>query len=125
MVLAGGQSRRMGRDKALLPVEGTTVLDRTIRVLEQLSDDVIVVGRRSAAGQSKPRFVPDAVNDVGPLGGLATGIKLLRRPYAICVGCDMPFLDGSVLTYLVTQSDGYDAVVSRIEGKSQPLHAVY
>jgi molybdopterin-guanine dinucleotide biosynthesis protein A len=115
----------MGRDKALLAVEGTTVLERTLRVLSRLSDDILVVGRATPDDPSTARFVADAIHDVGPLGGLATGLRLARERRAICVGCDMPFLDASALAFLVARADGCDAVVPRVDGKSQPLHAVY
>jgi len=71
------------------------------------------------------RFVPDAIPDAGPLGGLFTGLTAARHGTVVCVGCDQPFLSAKLLRYLATLLGAHDAVVPRIAEDSQPLHAVY
>ncbi|HRW90194.1 MAG TPA: NTP transferase domain-containing protein, partial [Flavobacteriales bacterium] len=72
VVLAGGQSRRMGRDKALIEVEGRTLLDRAMDKLEPLVDELLVVGDPEKHGHLGPFVIGDDTPGQGPLGGLAT-----------------------------------------------------
>ena len=124
IILAGGQSARMGTDKALLAINGETFLDRAIGRLKLISDDVIVVGRaRVTPGGA--RWIKDEIEAVGPLGGLLSGLDQARHRYVVCVGCDYPFLDAALLRYLASLAHDEDAVVPRIAGSSHPLHAIY
>ena len=126
LILAGGASRRMGQDKAALTLGGRTLLDRTISVLECVVDEVLVVGPRHH-GTSVPevRLVQDDVPNAGPLGGLLAGLRRVSSSYAVTVACDLPFLEADVLRYLLDLAPGYDAVVPRVDGQYQTLHAVY
>ena len=127
MILAGGRSRRMGRDKADLQVGGQSLLVRTACVLSEVVDEILVVGRDSfsSALPHSVRAVPDEVPGIGPLGGLLSGLRRTTYPYAVVVACDLPFLDAGVLRHLLTLAPGYDAVVPFVGGHNQPLHAVY
>jgi molybdopterin-guanine dinucleotide biosynthesis protein A len=124
VVLAGGRSSRMGVDKALLTLEGRTLLDRTVAALTEVADDIVVVGRTSGRARGV-RFLTDETPNLGPLGGLHTGLRQAVHERVICVGCDMPFLNTELLRYLVSILDELDAAVPLVEGMSHPLHAVY
>lgn len=124
IVLAGGRSRRMGREKAGLQMSGGTLLERAVRTLEPIVDEVVVVGTPGTA-PCGVRVIADETPGLGPLGGLATGLKRTRGERVLLVACDLPFLDRALLLYLMSLAPGYDAVVARIDGRSQPLHAVY
>lgn len=113
----------MGRDKATLTVGGVTLLDHAIRELRRISDDVIVVGR--PAHLEAVRSLPDEVPRSGPVSGLITGLRAAHAPLCVVVACDYPFLEARVLRALTGISPGFDAVVPRIRGVPQPLHAVY
>jgi len=126
LILAGGASRRMGRDKPALTLDGRTLLDRTICVLAAVVDEVLVVGpRQQALSAPEVRVVQDDVPNAGPLGGLLAGLRRVSCSYAVTVACDLPFLEANVLRYLLDLSPGYDAVVPRVDGQNQTLHAVY
>jgi molybdopterin-guanine dinucleotide biosynthesis protein A len=123
IILAGGQSRRMGVDKAALIIDGRSVLDRTIGALRELTGEVIVAGRDVPfAGV---RSVPDAAPDSGPLGGLIAALRATTAPLVLVVGCDMPALDIRALRAMLMPAPGHDAVVPRHDGQIHPLHAVY
>lgn len=122
IVLAGGASRRMGRDKALLEIDGETLLARTIRVVGDVADEVIVVGRDDIGDI---RTVRDVIHGVGPIGGLVTGLQEASNPYTIVVPVDHPLLDAETLRFLVELALDYDAVVPRVNGQVHPVHAVY
>ena len=142
IVLAGGHSRRMGADKALLQARGQPLLARVVGRLAGLSDDIIVstdqAGRYTAALDGLGvREVIDALQDAGPLSGLCAGLTAARYAQAVAVACDMPFVNAALLRWMAEQLPGYDAVVpqtgylahaSSRRAKSaglHPLHAVY
>jgi molybdenum cofactor guanylyltransferase len=126
IILAGGQSRRMGQDKALIDFRGRPIIAHVIDTLRELSNDVIVVSNRSSVVDSfGARVVPDYEPPAGPLGGIAAGLSVMRHELAIVVACDMPFLNSPLLRYLIEQAAEADAVVMQIEDNFEPLHAVY
>lgn len=127
-ILAGGRSRRLGRDKALMELGGEPLLQRTVRTLSVLSDDLIIVtgsGSRYLELGLTARIVPDEQPGAGSLMGIYSGLKAARYSRALAVGCDMPLLNIALLRYMATLTDGYDVVVPRLESYFEPLHAFY
>lgn len=128
IVLAGGKSRRLGRDKALEKLDGKTIIERVIERLSPLGTEIIVV-----TAEEDQDFLPDLevkrVFDVypgkGALVGIYSGLKAASTFYSLVVACDMPFLNTALLRYLTELSSGFDAIVPKLEGKLQPVHAVY
>ncbi len=102
-ILAGGASRRMGRDKALLEWDGMTLLHRTAALALGTGLPVLVVGRDAPAGWALPAvsFIPDDVPGQGPLGGLVAA--LTRRAPVIALACDMPLLEARALAWLTAE----------------------
>jgi molybdopterin-guanine dinucleotide biosynthesis protein A len=126
IILAGGQSRRMGRDKALIDYDGKPIIAHVIDLLRELSEDVIVVSNRSETyAPFGARIVPDYDPPGGPLGGIYTGLSAAKNDLAIVVACDMPFLNRSLLRHLIDRAQPADAVVMLTDGEYEPLHAVY
>jgi molybdopterin-guanine dinucleotide biosynthesis protein A len=128
IVLAGGQSQRLGQDKALLVLDSQPLLVRTLDRLAAISDDLIVVANdpgRYAHLQLGVRFVCDERPGVGSLMGIFSGLRVARHRYALVVACDMPFLNVSLLRHLLSLAPGYDVVVPRLGDEVEPLHAVY
>ena len=126
IILAGGQSRRMGCDKALIAFEGKPIIVHVIDTLRELSDDVLVVSNRSEVYASfGARVVPDADPPSGPLGGISVGLAAAQHDLAIVVACDMPFLNTQLLRSLVERAVNVDAVVPLTGDRFEPLHAVY
>ncbi len=128
IVLAGGQSLRLGQDKALLVLDGQPLLVRTLGRLAALSDDLIVVANdpgRYSHLQLHARLVPDERPDVGSLMGILSGLRVARYPYALVAACDMPFLNVALLRHLLYLVPGYDVVIPCLGDEVEPLHAVY
>ncbi|MBI5878638.1 MAG: molybdenum cofactor guanylyltransferase [Chloroflexi bacterium] len=140
IILAGGRSRRMGRDKALMELGGRALIGRVIDMLQTICADIVLVTNSPEAYRAFGlAMIPDALPNAGSLGGLYSGLVAIRTELAIAVACDMPFLNGRLLEHLVSLADGYDAVVpdlstgAVLEAASQtakqidlhPLHAVY
>ncbi len=128
IVLAGGESRRLGYDKCMLPIEGRTLLARTLALLTAVADDLLVVSNdpHRAAGLGVPvRLVTDEQPGVGALMGLYSGLKAAWHERAVVVACDMPFLNLPLLRYMVSLAARYDVVLPRLGDMAEPLHAVY
>jgi molybdenum cofactor guanylyltransferase len=130
IILAGGRSTRLGRDKAGETMRGRSLLQRVMDRLDGLVDEYVVV---TAIGQHLPSvfasrpiaFVEDAYPETGPLGGVYTGIASMQAPTALAVACDMPLLRPALLRGLLRLVPGRDAVVPLNNGLPEPLCAAY
>src|SRR5437763_7736764 len=126
VILAGGQSSRMGRPKALLPFDGDPLITRTVRTLRRVFADIVVV---AAPGQELPplsvTLARDEVAYQGPVGGIYYGLQTARAEVCFVTSCDAPFLNLALITYLVAQIADCDVVVPHWQDRLQPLHAVY
>jgi len=129
VILAGGRSTRMGRDKSRLRLDGETLVERAVGRLAPLFDEVLVVAdsadRFDDLGHA--RIVGDLVPGVGPVGGIYTALKQACGSAVFVVACDMPRLDPGVISrQLGMWSEGdSDALVPVVGGRPEPLHAVY
>lgn len=124
LILAGGQSQRMGRNKALLSFEGSTLLERSIAFWRSCGMDAIYVSLRPGVSMALPPDVTpiyDLLPDRGPLGGLHGAFLTTDAPVLWVSGVDMPFL----LRDAVLPEPAADAVVYRMGGQPQPLFGVY
>ncbi|MFN3974931.1 MAG: molybdenum cofactor guanylyltransferase [Dehalococcoidia bacterium] len=128
-MLAGGESRRLGQDKALVAIGGVPLLHRVLEALAPAVQECLVVVRRGRSYPLPPgvRLVEDSPPYVGPLAGLVSGLAASSFPYAFCASCDLPFLDTALVHHLLAlaHKGGWDAVVPRVEGHLQPAHAAY
>ncbi len=126
IVLAGGQSARMGVPKAHLPFGSSTLIETALATLRPLFRTVYVVGRdrERLAGLDATLLIDDR-DDRGPLVGLAQGLSASDGPWCFAVGCDMPFLSPQVIRRMASYLDDCDALATRVEGRIQPLHAFY
>nr|WP_290670103.1 molybdenum cofactor guanylyltransferase [Ardenticatena sp.] len=129
-VLAGGQSRRMGRDKTLLRLHGEPLIARVVRRLHALTDDVLVVTnepQKYAPLHLPARFVADVGGPgQGPLAGIAAALQAARAERVAIVAADMPFLNVALLRFLADYAPEADVVVPVIEAdRAETLHAIY
>jgi molybdopterin-guanine dinucleotide biosynthesis protein A len=130
IVLAGGKGKRLGRDKLSETVGGRSLLQRVVVILGLVSDQTLIV---IAQGQSEPavsaptevKIVTDLHPGKGALGGIYTGLASSDSFHNLVVAADMPFLNPSLLRYLMGLSADYDVVMPKVRGEIEPLHAVY
>ena len=130
LVLVGGGSTRLGRNKALEAVGGRTLLQRVLDAVQPLADEILIVAAQGQDTSWLPsggsvRHIVDAFPSGGPLVGVCSGLLAARSPYCIALACDMPFLSAGLLAHMAEVAPGYDAVVPRPGGRVQALHAVY
>jgi molybdopterin-guanine dinucleotide biosynthesis protein A len=130
VILAGGRSARLGRDKASLLIAGKRLLQQIIDKMSQLDEEIILV---LAQGQLDPKLnspqtvktTTDLYYGKGPLVGIYSGLKASSGDYSLVVACDMPFLCVDLLRYMIGLAKGFDIVIPRIGGHVEPLHALY
>lgn len=129
LILAGGHSRRMGQDKAHLPLGSETMLTRVVRRVAQVCRPVVIV---TAASQTLPagldaEHVHDQFADRGPLEGLRQGLAALshRCSRAFVASCDVPLIRPDVICLLSDQLGTHDVCLPRVAGREHPLTAVY
>jgi len=125
-IMAGGRSRRMGRDKAWLDLgDGRPIVRRVIDALSEVADEVLIVANDPRYATLGPRVVPDRFPDGGALGGIATGVGAASHPTVLVAACDMPFLRADLWRLLLSRAGEADVVIPRVAGEYETLHAVY
>ncbi|MDD4601240.1 putative molybdenum cofactor guanylyltransferase [bioreactor metagenome] len=126
IILAGGRSLRMGRDKTLLLYKSETLIERAVKTLRSIVDEIIIasnhIEKYSIPGVLE---VPDVYSGKGPLGGMHAGLSAAQYEYAFVISCDMPFYSEKVALHLLDRRNEYDAIVPEICGRWEPLCAVY
>lgn len=130
IVLAGGMSRRLGRNKAVEPLGGEPLVLRVIRRVSQVVGEVVVVVADIERASVLPlpasaRVAVDVFPGAGSLGGIFTGLSAAGAPWGLAVACDMPFLDVALLKHMLSLRGGCDAVVPELDGRPEPTHALY
>lgn len=131
VVLAGGESRRFGRDKSAEEIGGVSMIERAYRAARAVCDDVLVVSSRAETPTGPWAVVPDLRPGLGPLGGIETALDQATRgghAATLVLACDLPLVGGATLKALVEASDGgmrVVAVARKGELDFEPLCAVY
>lgn len=126
VILAGGQSSRMGSNKALLPYRGGRFIESIYQTLTSLFDDVLLVTNTPDQYGFLPcRMVADRYRDMGALAGLHAGLYHSRTSSIFAVACDMPYLNETLIRTLVARRGQSDVVIAESPHGLEPLHAVY
>jgi molybdopterin-guanine dinucleotide biosynthesis protein A len=130
IILAGGNSTRLGYDKVTATLTQERLLERVLEKVDFARRIIIVTGKGIrnipwAAGCDNIEIIGDAIPDRGPLGGIYSGLMASDADLNVVVACDMPFLCRELIGYMLEQAPGYDAVIPRMGELVEPLHAVY
>ncbi|MDD5301064.1 MAG: molybdenum cofactor guanylyltransferase [Gallionella sp.] len=124
IVMAGGDSSRMGRDKANVTLGEKTLLQTVSATMQQLFPQVVISVRQPRTGIDLPQ-VCDELPNGGPLAGLVASLGKITTPWAFMVACDMPFVVPEVIELLAGYRLQHQAVVPVVHGHPQPLAAFY
>ena len=132
VILAGGTSRRLGRDKAAEPFGDETLLHRVVRRATESvgSNNIVIVVAYEGQAERAPADIPhhlvlDTFPGSGTLGGIYAGLEAARNEWALVVACDMPFLSAPLLGYMAGLREAVDAVVPVTGERPEPTHALY
>ena len=125
-ILAGGQSSRMGFNKAFIEIENRPIIERSVKLLKGLFRDVIVIANEVPVYERLDvRVASDLIKGAGSLGGIYTAIFHSGFERTFVTACDMPYLNADVIGRIVSSAAGFDAVVPFIGSELHPMHAVY
>ena len=130
IILAGGKSKRLGRNKINEVIGGITLLNRVVNVLSAFNGEIILV---TAEDSSLPETftypkiskVQDLYPGKGMIGGIITGLSASKNFYNLVVASDMPFLNPALIRYMISNAKGNDLVAYKNQNELEPLHAIY
>jgi molybdenum cofactor guanylyltransferase len=128
IILAGGDSKRLGQPKALLDFNGQSLIERMVNILQHSFTRITLVTDRPELYRGLPvKIVSDLITDrvKSPLRGIHAGLSASSLPHQFVVACDMPCLNLNLISFMETYASEHDAVVPRIGQYYQPLHAIY
>lgn len=118
----------MGQNKAFLKYKGLSFIERIIKKLASVTGSIIIVTNKPELYfelRAVAEVVPDIYPSRGPLGGIHAGLKISPTLLNFVVACDMPFIDHTLVRYMIKEAEEFDVVVPKIGTYLEPLHAVY
>ena len=127
VILAGGESRRMGRDKAMIELDGQTLLARAVEKVRRLGVAEIFISGRPGRDYSAMKYpvLFDLEPGFGPLGGIERALHECRSPLLLVLAVDLPQMTTEFLRKLMARCDSLTGVVPELEGCLEPLAAIY
>ncbi|MCK3682556.1 molybdenum cofactor guanylyltransferase [Maribellus sp. YY47] len=125
IILTGGKSSRMGTDKALLELDGKTLLSRAVDLCSQFCDEILISSDAEEHRVGSYRLVEDEVKDCGPMGGIYSCLKASSNQWNFVLSVDAPFVTKDFIAFLKGETNNFDAVVPLHDGKKEPLIAFY
>jgi molybdopterin-guanine dinucleotide biosynthesis protein A len=125
IVLSGGQSSRMGRDKGLCLLHGKPLAGYVINVIRPFCDSLIISANNRDYDDFGYRVVPDLITGIGPAGGIYSSLAASMTEHNLVISCDMPLVSPGLISFILDQSDGFEAVIPVFNGHPEPLCAYY
>jgi molybdopterin-guanine dinucleotide biosynthesis protein A len=125
-ILAGGRNTRMGRDKATLVLDSELLIQRVYGVAQEVFNTIVVVSNNHDVlpGMDVP-IIRDVVAVQSPLAGIVSALMYTGADYVFALACDMPFLSGEAMKYMLNNIAGEDIIIPKTEKGYEPLHAIY
>lgn len=126
-VLVGGQSKRMGKNKALINIGRDSLVEITINKIRPFFQEIILITNKvESYAHLKISMASDIYKNCGPLGGIHAALKAASYEFVFVVACDMPLIEPSFVEHILKSGDqNSDIVIPRINDYYEPLHALY
>jgi len=125
IILAGGQSTRMGTDKALIQINGKTLLENAIDICKPHCRTIIISSNNSGHELFGYEIIPDEIKNCGPLGGIYSCLKKSVTEWNFVLSVDAAFVPVSFVQFLISETENFDAVVPVHQNGKEPLVALY
>ena len=125
IVLAGGESRRMGMEKGLVPFQGKPMVAHVLAAAAAWDEHILIVANDPAYRQFGYPVVPDEQQGQGPVAGIITGLKHSHHEQNLVVSCDIPNIHPDVLALLAAKAEGNKVVILQAQGRIHPLIGIY
>ncbi|OGL40361.1 MAG: hypothetical protein A3C43_07570 [Candidatus Schekmanbacteria bacterium RIFCSPHIGHO2_02_FULL_38_11] len=125
-LLAGGQSKRFGHNKALIKIGGERLIDIIIKKLSEVFPEVFLITTpRNSYQDIQIKKLFDIIPNKGSLGGVYTGLVESKTSHSFFFACDMPFINVELIKFMLGKKPDYDLLIPKTEKGLQPLHAIY
>ena len=126
ILLAGGNSKRMGREKGLIPVGDALMYQFPLRVLESVCPEILISTGKHLEIEEKHKQVKDAISGMGPIGGLYTCLNRSKTDLNLVLPYDLPLVNRELFLHLLKHARGYEVVIAAMEpDKPEPLCGIY
>jgi molybdopterin-guanine dinucleotide biosynthesis protein A len=125
IILAGGKSSRMNEDKGLMVLKGKPMIQYVIEVLKPLVEEIIIISNNPDYEQFGCAVYPDIIKDKGPLAGLCTGLFYSQSETNIVLSCDVPFVNASLISCLLSEHQNHQITIPIKEGRTHQLIGVF
>jgi molybdopterin-guanine dinucleotide biosynthesis protein A len=125
VIMAGGKSSRMGKDKGLLLFRGNPLVQYAIDLLKPFCSGLFISTANEAYAQFGIPLVKDDIPDCGPMGGIYSALKASNTNYIFVLACDMPFVSSITIQTLLNEVANCECVIPNVNGKLEPLCAIY
>lgn len=125
IILAGGKSRRMGTDKALLVFQGKPLLEHMIGLIEPFCNKVFISGQNSDYSSFGVEMVPDLYTGCGPIAGIFSALKYSVSDWNLLVSVDVPFVNEELFLFLISNIGEYDCIIPKHTSGVEPLIGLY
>jgi molybdopterin-guanine dinucleotide biosynthesis protein A len=125
-ILSGGKSRRIGTNKALLEIDGMTLIQRLTELLESILPEIIISSNEPEVYDFLgKKIIKDIIPGRGPLSGINSALNYTNSQRNFIISCDMPFISPEMINYLIENKSDAEIVIPRAEGRIQPLCGIY
>ena len=121
IILAGGNSSRMGQNKALLNLNGKRIIDYVFETLNSFCDEIIISTNSHDFDFFEAVIVPDEIKNIGPIGGIYSSLKKSSNNINIIVSCDMPYLSADLLKFLIDSSQDFEIAIPKHNNINEPI----
>lgn len=125
IILSGGQSTRMGTDKALVQINGETLLEKAIHICRPLCSQIFISSNNVAHEKFGYKIIPDEIKNCGPLGGIYSCLKQSETDWNFVLSVDAAFVKPNFVSFLISEIGNYDAVAPVHDFGHEPLIAMY
>ncbi len=125
IILSGGQSTRMGTDKALIQINGKTLLENVIQICQPVCSQIFISSNNLTHEKFGYKIIPDEIKNCGPLGGIYSCLKQSETDWNFVISVDAVFVQPEFVSFLISEIGNYDAVVPLHDSGKEPLIALY
>ncbi|MCK5820800.1 MAG: molybdenum cofactor guanylyltransferase [Bacteroidales bacterium] len=125
IILAGGESSRMGQDKALVLWNGKTLLDWVKSAISPLCSQVLISSNSTPGLFPDDKLIADRFRNIGPIAGIESGLSHAGTAYCLIVSCDTPLLTTTLFEYLITNHGDFDISLAAHDGVNEPMIGIY
>ena len=125
IILSGGKSSRMGKDKGFVELNNKPLISYSIKVLSPICNQIIIGANSDNYKHFGYPVIGDEIKDIGPIGGIYSCLRSSKTNNNFILSCDMPLISAELIKYILSQREGFDVVIPVFKNFREPLCAYY